>query len=94
MSRGNWNKIKKSKFFYVKSYRILASLIIASSMLSVLLCLAIIYYYFAQPVTTFYATSGITPPVQLTPLNTANYSSQALLPPDPANDDDNKVIPE
>lgn len=94
MSRGNWNRIKRSKFFYVQIYRKVITLIVASQVINVILCMGVIYFYFNQPGTAYYATSGITPPIELTPRDTPNYSAEALLPPDPVNEDGNKVIPD
>lgn len=94
MSRGNWNRIKQSKFFYVQIYRKVITAITASQVINVILCLGVIYVYFNQPARTFYATSGITPPIELTPMDTPNYSAEALLPPDPVNEEGNKVIPD
>ncbi|MDP1602315.1 MAG: type IVB secretion system protein IcmM/DotJ [Legionella sp.] len=94
MSRGNWNRIKLSKFFYVNMYRKLMTLIIASQGLNVLFCLAVTYTHLQQPERTFYATSGIIPPIKLNPLDAANKSAEALLPPDPVDDNEIKVIPE
>ena len=94
MSRGNWNRIKHSKFFYVQIYRKVITAIVASQVINVILCLGVIYFYFNQPVRTFYATSGITPPIELTPLGSPNFSAEALLPPDPVDEDVNRVIPD
>ena len=92
MSRGTWNRIKQLKFFYVRNYRTLILLVILSTAISVMLCLAIFYEYIHRPLVTFYATSGVALPVQLTPLDTPNYGTEYLLPPDPE-DEDPKVIP-
>jgi intracellular multiplication protein IcmM len=94
MSRGNWNRIKQSKLFYVQSYRKVMTLILVSQVINVILCLLITYFHLHQPARTFYATSGVTSPIQLSPIDTPNYSAEALLPPDPINDDGPKVIPE
>lgn len=94
MSRGNWNRIKQSKFFYVRVYRKLLTVIIASTAFNVILCAALIYSFLHIPLRDFYATSGVVPPIQLTPLDAPNNTSESLLPPDPINDDNNRVIPE
>jgi intracellular multiplication protein IcmM len=94
MSRGNWNRIKLSKFFYVNTYRNMMTLIIASQVLNVLFCLAVTYAHLQQPERTFYATSGIIPPIKLNPLDAPNESAEALLPPDPVSDDETRAIPE
>ena len=94
MSRGAWSKIKQSKFFYVYTYRKVLTFIIASAIMNTVLCVAISYSYFHRPERAFYSTSGVVAPVKLTPMDTPNYSAEAKLPPDPVNEDDNKVIPE
>lgn len=94
MSRGNWNKIKQSKFFYVKIYRKLLSAIIASLLINIILCAGIIYSHLHKPLRAYYATNGVTPPVQLSARSVPNYSEVYLLPPDPVNENDNKVIPD
>lgn len=94
MSRGNWNKIKRSKFFYVTTYRKMISGIVACQLLNLILCLAVIYSYLNVSEQMFYATSGINPPIEIKSMNTPNYSSEPLLPPDPTDEDSNKLIPE
>ena len=93
MSRGHWTKIKRSKFFYVRMYRKAIVAIIVSQVCNIIFFLGIVYVHFNQPVRTFYATSGETPPIVLTPLATPNNSAEALLPPDPIDDEGTKPIP-
>ena len=69
-------------------------MIIISILFSLLLCVAISYCYFHQPEKQFYATNGITAPIPLAPLDTPNYSSNPLLPPDQIISDQTKFIPE
>ncbi|WP_133129392.1 type IVB secretion system protein IcmM/DotJ [Legionella yabuuchiae] len=95
MSRGTWDAIKRSKRFYVITYRNAGTALFFSSALNVLLGTGIYYTYFHQPERNFYATNGIAPPVELTPLDEPNYTSDALLASDPENDtNDSKVIPQ
>lgn len=94
MSRGTWNRIKKTKFFYIQNYRILVLLVIFSGLTNIFLGLVGIYIYSNRPAIDFYATSGITPPIKLTPRDTPNYSQEALLPPDPTDDDGNLTFTE
>lgn len=94
MSRGNWSRIKQSKYFYVIVYRKLLSVIIISIAFNVILCTAIMFTYFNRPIREYYATSGITPPIQLKGLQQPNYLSEALLTPDVKSDDDYRAIPE
>lgn len=69
-------------------------MVVLSLLLNLLLCGGIIYTYFHQPERDYYATNGITPPVYLTPLAKPNNTSNPLLPPDPINTNDTKVIPQ
>ncbi len=94
MSRGSWNKIKASKFFYVMIYRRLLVMIIVFQTLNIILFVAISYFYLNRPERTYYATSGITLPILLSPLDRPNYSSGALLPPDPVLPQSNKIMPQ
>ncbi|MCP0913194.1 MULTISPECIES: type IVB secretion system protein IcmM/DotJ [Legionella] len=96
MSRETWNLIKNSKGFYINTYRRAGSVLFLSMILNLLLTLAIYYTYFNRSEPDFYASNGITPPVQLTPLDSPNYTSVPLL----ADDDQesaaniNKTIPQ
>jgi hypothetical protein len=56
--------------------------------------LVIYYVYHSRPDPDFYATNGVTAPIELTPMDAPNDTSAPLLPDDPESDDDNKVIPE
>lgn len=94
MSRQAWNLIKHSKNFYVRTYRKAGNYLIISVILNLLLILTAYYLHVSRPEYDFYATSGITPPVQLSPLNTPNNSDKALLEPDPIDNNIIKPIPE
>lgn len=94
MSRGTWNRIKKTKFFYIQTYRVMISLIILSGLLNIFLGLMGVYIYNNRPAIHFYATSGIAPPIELTPMATPNYSTEAILPPDPTDEDSNLTFTE
>ncbi|STY30652.1 Component of the Dot/Icm secretion system. inner membrane protein [Legionella wadsworthii] len=95
MSRETWEVIKGSKNFYVNSYRRGLTALIISLFLNCILGLLIIYTHLTEPERDFYATSGVTPPIQLKPLLAPNYSPNALLPPDPpAENEGDKFIPQ
>lgn len=94
MGQDVWNKIKNSKSFYVRTFRSMARGVAVSLFLNLFLSLALYYYYFHHPLRDFYATSGITAPVKLNPLDKPNYSSTFLLGADPLNDNTAKVIPD
>ncbi len=94
MSRETWNLIKQSKRFYVNTFRKTGSVLLISVTMNLALGFAIYYSYFNRPEHDFYATSGITPPVMLTPMDAPNDTSVALLAADPIDDNDTKVIPQ
>lgn len=83
MGRSTWSKIKVKKNFNVNIYRTGLSVLISSLLLSTILLIFIIYIYLHEPERAFYATSGITPPVQLRAMTAKNMSSQPLLASDP-----------
>ncbi len=94
MGQETWNTIKHSKSFYIRTYRAGATSLIVSLILNILLGLGIYYFHFYEPERDYYATSGIVPPVKLTPLNEPNYSATPLLEADPPNDETVRVIPQ
>ena len=93
MSRETWSAIKNSKRFYVNLYRRMGTLLAISVVLSFVLELAIYYVYLSWPDPDFYATSGETPPAQLAPMDSPNYTSDPLLGNDPVTANDLRVIP-
>ncbi|KTC83926.1 type IVB secretion system protein IcmM/DotJ [Legionella cincinnatiensis] len=94
MSRETWSLIKKSKRFDVNVYRRGLVALIFSLIVSCIFCLSLFYLYLTEPERDFYATSGVAPPIKLSPMLSPNYSAQALLPPDPVSDGEDKLIPE
>jgi intracellular multiplication protein IcmM len=94
MSRGQWDVIKQSKNFYISTYRKASTALIISAGLNVVLAFGMYFAYLNRPVTDYYATSGITPPIELQAMSAANSSSSPLLASDPVNTNDNKVIPQ
>lgn len=94
MSRGNWNRIKQSKAFYVNTYRRVMAGIVFSLAVNIILFVAIVYVYKSRQLPTFYATSGMTPPIELKALDAPNDTSEPLLPPDPTDDNEVKLIPD
>lgn len=94
MSVKAWNLIKRSKEFYVRTYRKTETAIVISVIISVGLIVGIIYTYSIRPEPDYYATFGETPPVPLIAMDAPNYSSQALLADDSNQDSDVKAIPQ
>lgn len=94
MGRGVWQSVQNSKSFYIRSYRRVTMMAMISLLLNLILGCGIYYAYFNQPLRQYYATNGVTPPVRLTPIDAPNESAEALLPPDPGNVEQAKVIPQ
>lgn len=95
MSREAWRLIKRSKRFYVNTYRRAGTVLIFSMLINVLFGLGIYYTYFNRSAPDFYATSGITPPVMLSAMTAPNMKSVPLLANEPENNNnDEKVIPQ
>jgi intracellular multiplication protein IcmM len=94
MNRDTWELIKKSKNFNVNIYRRGLTALNISLVLSSIFGLLLFYMYLTEPERDFYATSGVAPPIQLQPLLAPNYSSNALLPPDPPAESEEKLIPQ
>ncbi|MGL5741190.1 MAG: type IVB secretion system protein IcmM/DotJ [Legionella sp.] len=94
MNRDTWDLIKNSKNFYVNVYRRGLVALIISLLLSCIIGVLMFYVYLTEPERDFYATSGIAPPIKLRPLATPNFSSNALLPPDPPMEEEDKPIPQ
>lgn len=91
MSRQLWNNVIRSKFFYVYTYRRAASYLLVSGILNIILFMAVTYVHFSEPERAYYATSGITPPVELSPSLHPNTSSEPLLSEE--GDDGNNLKP-
>lgn len=94
MSRGKWKQIQKRKGFYQRNYRILGSVLVLSTILNLILGLSVGYHYLNRKDNKFYATNGAMPPEELTPMDQRNMTSVSLLPDDPVNDEEAKVIPQ
>ena len=95
MSRQGWNLIKQSKQFYFLTYRATGTMLLVSLIVNLCLTVGIYYFNFNHPEHAFYATNGVTYPDRLIPMDQRNYSSTALLAPDPVNENtNNKVIPQ
>jgi intracellular multiplication protein IcmM len=94
MSRETWAIVKNNRNFYVHIYRNGLFLLLMSLGLCCVLSVILFYMYYIQPERDYYASNGITPPVQLQSMLAPNSSSQALLEPDPPTDDAVRVIPQ
>lgn len=94
MSRSTWDLIKKSKTFYVRLFHWTGTLLIISLITNAILISSIYYVYINRPAIVYYSTNGITAPDRLQALSEPNFSSTALLAPDPVNDDMVRQIPQ
>jgi len=79
MSRERWAVIKQAKNFYVATFRRIGNILFISMFLSLCFSLIICYVYLHQPESKIYASSGVVPPVRLTPMDHRNETSVPLL---------------
>lgn len=94
MSVKTWNLIKRSREFYIRTYRKIETAIVISVIINVGLIVGITYTYSIQPEPDYYATYGEAAPVPLVPMDAPNYSSQPLLVEDSNQDSDVRAIPQ
>jgi len=92
LSRGTWAKIRQSNRFYVDTYRRGITALLVSLILNAFLAMGIYYVYFGQPEPDYYATDGITPPVQLTAMDQPNDSPNPLLANDQNDNENSKSV--
>jgi intracellular multiplication protein IcmM len=92
MSIKKMRDAKEGKFFYRNSFRRTVFLLITSLILNALLVIGIYFQLINKVHPNYYATSGVKPPIQLTPLSHPNYKSKPLLPPDPITDSNEKML--
>lgn len=88
-----WNLIKKSKRFYIRTYRGAETAIVVSVLINACLAAGIYFAYSDRPEPDYYATFGETPPTPLIALGEPNYSSHPLLVDDSNQDSDVREIP-
>ena len=94
MTQSTWNLIKRSKGFYVNTYRKTGYFLLFSVVVNLIFVFSIYYVYFNRSLNDFYATSGVISPIKLTSLDSPNNTSTPLLANDPENEVENKVIPQ
>lgn len=82
MRRESYEEIKNHKHFYRNCFRNARKFFTLSMAINILLVMGVFYKVITQPLPDFYATNGVTGPIQLTALAEANMSSQPLLPND------------
>ena len=79
MSTGKFFDIINKRYFFVLSYRLILRGLIISNLLNLVLLILGGYIFFTRGPHVFYATSGDSSPIQLTPLASPNYSSTPIL---------------
>lgn len=94
MGRDTWVVAKNSKNFNVNIYRRGLLVLIVALSLSGLFGILLFYMYVTVPERDFYATNGVIPPILLHAMDTPNMSANALLPPDPPTEKENRFIPQ
>jgi intracellular multiplication protein IcmM len=92
MPRKTWDEIKRSKRFNVYEYRASVLLLLFSLGLNLLLCIFACYTFIKEPEPDYYATNGITPPVQLKVMLKPNESPKPLLESEPVIDETYRSI--
>ncbi|MGV3739825.1 MAG: type IVB secretion system protein IcmM/DotJ [Gammaproteobacteria bacterium] len=94
MSIKTWNLIKRSKQFYIRTYRKLETVIVFSVIINLGLVLGIVYCYSIRPEPDYYSTYGENAPVPLIAMEEPNYSSNPLLAGDTNEDSEVRAIPQ
>lgn len=84
--------VRTSKVFYRNGFRKVIVLIFFSLLLNTLLGFGIYNKMINQKTPDFYSTNGLTAPASLNMRLEPNYSSKAILLPDPQSDDDDEVM--
>ncbi len=79
MSRERWYAIERSKGFYVRTYHWVILALLVSCVVNIGLLLLIGYAQLSQSEPNFYASSGESMPIELTPMDQPNYGAVALL---------------
>lgn len=92
MTQTTWDMRKRSKRFYVKTYRRVESMLVFSVILNLSMSGILYYIYFSLPEPNYYATDGIRPPLTLIAMDRPNYSSTPILANDPIEDVENKAM--
>ncbi len=82
MSSLKYERYRTQRYFYVSTYRKIILLMIFSVSFNVILFALGSYIFFNEQAPEYYGTNGATNPVQLSAINTPNYSSTPLLPDD------------
>jgi intracellular multiplication protein IcmM len=93
MGKFRFTQIKQHKLFYIRSYRRSILLLYVSLTMNVLLFFGMVGVYITQKPSDYYATSGVASPIQLSPLDSPNMTSEPLLPPDPVDDSVQNQLP-
>jgi hypothetical protein len=83
MSQVYWDNIRSNIYFYIKTYRRLCNILIFLLGFSFVLTLINIYFYMARPSRHYFATNGVSAPLELVQMDRPNDTAYALLPPDP-----------
>lgn len=92
MRRLSLDERQQKKGYYRNMYRFAVKLNYYSLLLMSLLIMWLMYLYWARPEPDYYATNGLSAIQALTFLDSANYSSQPLLPPDRPSEMAAKVV--
>lgn len=94
MGKAAWAIMKAKKSFNVHIYRRGLTVFILAMLINIVMVVFISHIYLHEPERDYYATSGIAPPVQLTPMFRPNMDSKPLLDPDPPTDNSARPVPQ
>ena len=82
MSKSKFFDSINRRYFYVVSYRLILNGLILFNICNLIFLGVVSYLFYTRGQHVYYATSGESSPLQLTPLFSPNYSSKPLLPDD------------
>jgi hypothetical protein len=82
MSTGRFFELINRRYFFVISYRLILNGLILCNICNLIFLGVVSYLFYTRGQHVYYATSGESSPLQLTPLFSPNYSSKPLLPDD------------
>ena len=88
MSKSKFFDSINRRYFYVVSYRLILNGLILFNICNLIFLGVATFLFFNRGLHTYFATSGLTNPVQLTPMSGPNYSSVPILEDDIPSDEE------
>ena len=93
MTRATWRTITTSRNFYVQTYKRSLMALLFSVLINIVLGILIVYVYTGRVPPKYYASNGMTGPMELKPLDAPNDSPNPLLESEPEPVENTKLIP-